>query len=173
MDEGFTLSQFHKLFSDDDACLDVIKMLKYPNGIYCPICKRITKHYKLDKRTAYTCKICRNQIYPLSGTIFEKTTTPLTVWFYAMFLMTHTRADLSVKQLQRELGVTYKTAWRMYQSIQTLMRQNKGDLLFRGVEIKQQTKPEVADQNKTHKWTFFKRLEIKVVLKQETSDSTD
>lgn len=108
---------------------------------------------------AYSCKLCRNHIYPLVGTIFERTTTPLRVWFFALFIMTCTRADISITQLQRELGVTYKTAWRMYTNIKTLMEQNGGDLLKNPNEV-----------NKLLKWTFFNKIELKVVEK-ETNES--
>jgi transposase len=160
MSEIFTLSQFNSLFPDDDTCLDKIKKLKFPKGVHCISCKKTTLHYKVKNRTAYTCKICRKQIYPLANTLFDKTTTPLRLWFYAMYLMTQTRADISAKKLQRELGVTYKTAWRMYTRIYKLMEQNNGDLLAKISET----------DNKGHKWVFFKRLTFSVVeTKKESS----
>jgi hypothetical protein len=63
-------------------------------------------------------------ISPMAGTIFEKTTTPLRLWFYAMYLMSATRCGISAKQIQRETGVTYKTAWRMFKQIRTLMSED-------------------------------------------------
>jgi transposase-like protein len=60
----------------------------------------------------------------MAGTIFEKTTTPLSLWFYAMYLMSATRCGISAKQIQRETGVTYKTAWRMFKQIRTLMSED-------------------------------------------------
>jgi transposase-like protein len=63
-------------------------------------------------------------IQPTAGTIFHKSSTSLHLWFYAMYLMTSTRCGISSKQLERELGVTYKTAYRMTQKIrQQLMTQ--------------------------------------------------
>jgi len=78
--------------------------------------------------------------------------------------MTHTRGEITVKQLQRELGVTYKTAWRMYKSIRKLMTQNNSDLLHEKSE-------DVDDdgKNKIHKWVFFKHFEISVVEKDDTN----
>lgn len=159
MNQSFLFSQFLSRFPSDDVCLDEISRLRYPKGVFCVKCKKITKHYRVKKRTAYSCKLCRNHIYPLVGTIFERTTTPLRVWFFALFIMTCTRADISITQLQRELGVTYKTAWRMYTNIKTLMEQNGGDLLKNPNEV-----------NKLLKWTFFNKIELKVVEK-ETNES--
>lgn len=119
--EKFTLSDFLNRYSSSDKCLEEIKNLKFPDGITCKTCKKVTKHYKIKGRKQYACSICGSHIAPLSGTIFEKTTTPLTSWFYAMFLMINTRAGVSAKQLQREIGVTYKTAWRIFHQIRKLM----------------------------------------------------
>lgn len=152
MTGNFTLSQFNLLYPNDDVCLDKIKKLKHPKGVLCISCKKVTQHYKVKKRTAYTCKICRNQIYPLKDTLFEKSSTPLRLWFYVMYLMVATRADISAKQIQRELGVTYKTAWRMRTGLMKLMEQNGGDLLAKATE----------NENTIHKWVFFKRFTFSV-----------
>src|SRR5438105_5172668 len=117
----FTLQEFDQRFSNDDSCLDEIFKLRYPNGADCVTCKKVTKYYKLKGRKAYSCEFCRTQTHPLAGTIFEKTTTPLKLWFHGLFLMTQTRSGISAKQLERMLGVTYKTAWRMWKQIRTLM----------------------------------------------------
>src|SRR5215210_8934728 len=93
----------------------------YPDGIECRSCEVVTKHHRLTKRKAYSCDRCGTHVYPLAGTIFEKSRTPLKSWFYAMFLMSVTRCGISAKQLERETGVTYKTAWRMFKQIRTLM----------------------------------------------------
>jgi transposase len=156
MDEKFSFSKFHKSFSQDDICLEKIKNIRYPRGLFCTTCKKRTRHYRIASRMAYTCKICRNQIYPLKGTIFEKTTTPLSVWFYCLFLMTQSRGKISIKQIQRELGVTYKTAWRMYQKTHLLMEQNNADLL---TEV----------EEKVRKWIFFNKIQLTVVEKQDAS----
>src|SRR3990167_8543248 len=109
MIEKFSLGTFLRKYKNDDACLAHIVSIKFPNGIYCVLCKTIAKFYKVKGRPVYQCS-CGYQVSPLAGTIFEKTTTPLQFWFYAMFVMTQTRSGVSARQLQRELGVTYKTA---------------------------------------------------------------
>lgn len=153
MRSTFTYTQFSALFPDDESCLDEIRRLRYPKGIFCSFCNKKTIHYNVKGRTSYLCKKCRTHIYPLKGTIFEKTTTPLRVWFYAFFLMIHTRSHISIIQLQKELGVTYKTAWRIYKLTRKLMEQKNGDLLSDTI-------------NNVHRWVFFNKIEFKVVEKR-------
>lgn len=135
MPTKFTLQNFLNLYSSNEQCLEKIKQVCYPDGITCTKCQKVTNHYKIKDRLQYVCSKCGTHLAPLSGTIFEKSSTPLTSWFYAMFVMTKTRSGISAKQLQRELGVTYKTAWRMFKQIRMLMAQTGGNLLFGDVEI--------------------------------------
>ena len=116
----YTIADFNRQFPDDDACLEWLKTCLYPNGILCKSCGKVTNHSKLSKLPVYSCNRCGNHVHPMVGTIFERSRTPLTSWFYAIFLMSATRCGISAKQLQRELGVTYKTAWRMFKEIRTL-----------------------------------------------------
>lgn len=117
----YTIKQFNKQFPNDDACLEFIFQARYPEGAYCLTCHKITKHYRRTGRKTYNCEFCGNAISPTAGTIFHKSPTPLRSWLYAMFLMASTRCGISAKQLERELGVTYKTAWRMFRQIRSLM----------------------------------------------------
>jgi transposase len=154
MKQEFKLSSLSYLFPSDEACLEEIKKLKYPRGINCKKCNKITKHYKLNKRNSYSCEFCRNQVYPLKDTIFEKSTTPLRLWFYAMYLMTNTWGRIPIVKLQKELGVTYKTAWRISKAIKMLMAQNNADLL--------------TESKKVFSWKIFGALEFKVEQKKKT-----
>jgi transposase len=124
----YMIHHFNADFPDDNACLDVIRDMIYPDGIVCRTCERVTKHHRLNGRKAYSCDRCGTHVYPLAGTIFEKSRTPLKSWFYAMFLMSVTRCGISAKQLERELGVTYKTAWRMFKQIRSLLGEDVGPL---------------------------------------------
>jgi len=118
----YTFRQFDQDFPTDDACLEQIKEQRFPQGIsFCEKCRKSRKHYRVHGRTAYACETCGNHIYPLVGTIFEKSSTPLKTWFHAMYLMGSTRCGISAKQIQRETGVTYKCAWRMFTLIRKLM----------------------------------------------------
>jgi len=108
-------------FPDDDACLAWLVDYLYPEGIYCPVDKKIAPHHKMRTRRSYSCELCGHHVHPTADTIFHKSSTPLTLWFYAIYLMSATRAGISAKQLERELGVTYKTAWRMFHQIRKMM----------------------------------------------------
>src|ERR1700731_2780963 len=91
----YTINDFNRQFPDDAACLEHLKE---------------HKHYRIKGRPVYSCDHCGTQISPMAGTIFEKSTTSLRLWYYAMYLMASTRCGISAKQIQRETGVTYKTA---------------------------------------------------------------
>lgn len=130
----YTLKQFNEKYPNDNVCLDRIFEGRYPNGIECPICKKTTKYYRRIGRKSYACEFCGNEIFPTAGTIFDHSSTSLRSWFYAMFLMANTRCGISAKQLQRELGVTYKTAWRMFTQIRSLMDE-KQDKMSGTVEV--------------------------------------
>ncbi len=119
----YTFNQFDQDFPTDDACLESIKEQRFPGGVTdCHKCnQKPKKHYRVKGRTAYACETCGNHIYPLAGTIFEKSSTSLRIWFHAMYLIGSTRCGISAKQIQRETGVTYKTAWRMFKQIRKLM----------------------------------------------------
>jgi transposase len=120
--QKYTLNQFNADFPTDDACLDYIMEQRFPGRITtCAKCEVERKHYRAKGRTAYACDHCGNHIYPLAGTIFEHSSTSLRLWFHAMFQMGSTKCGISAKQIQRETGVTYKTAWRMFKQIRTLM----------------------------------------------------
>ena len=120
----FTVHQFNQMFHDEETCLDAVRDMLYPEGIVCRSCQEVTAHYRLKGRKAYSCQYCGTQVYPLAGTIFEKSSTPLKSWFYAMYLMASTRTGISAKQLERELGVTYKTAWRMFKQIRSILNED-------------------------------------------------
>lgn len=121
----YTIKEFNQQFPDDEACLEFIFKARYPNGVFCPKCQKETAHYRIKSKPVFSCEFCGNQVSPMVNTIFHKSPTPLRSWFYAMFLMSSTRCGISAKQLQRELGVTYKTAWRMFTQIRSIMAETQ------------------------------------------------
>lgn len=116
-----TYSRFLELFPDNDACVEYLKAKFFPDGAECPGCNKATKFHRVRGRAAYSCQYCRHQVYPTAGTIFHKSTTSLQLWFWAIFLMSSTRCGISAKQLEREIGVTYPTAHRMFKQIRSLL----------------------------------------------------
>ena len=122
-----TVQQFFKQFHDDEACLAHLFDVRFGQGHICPKCERKAQWYRIKAERAYSCQWCGNHLHPTVGTPFEKSRTSLQLWFYAIFLFTTTRHGVSAKELQRQLGVTYKTAWRMGHEIRKHMAAVDGD----------------------------------------------
>lgn len=119
--------QFFNQFPNDDACLEHLFNVRFGQGYVCPKCQRAAKWYRLQSEQAYSCQWCGHHLHPMVGSIFEKSRTPLQLWFYAIFLFTTSKHGVSAKELQRQLGVTYKTAWRMASLIRDHMAAIDGD----------------------------------------------
>lgn len=119
--------QFFAKFPNDETCLEHLFNVRFGQGHVCPKCEREAKWYRLTNEQAYSCQWCGHHIHPMVGSIFEKSRTPLQLWFYAIFLFTTSRHGVSGKELQRQLGVTYKTAWRMAALIREHMAAIDGD----------------------------------------------
>jgi len=133
----YTLKDFQRQFPNDTVCLEWLRNRLYPEGIYCEKCEAVTKHHRVVSRPSYSCDRCGHHVHPTAGTIFHKSPTPLTTWFYAIYLMAQTRCGISAKQIQRETGVTYKTAWRMFKQIRSMLEEDATPLggKGKGVEI--------------------------------------
>ena len=123
----YTYQQFQAEYPTDDACLDKIMSMKFGEKSHCPGCGAETKFHRITKRRAYVCQLCGHHVYPCVGTPFEKSRTSLQKWFYAMYLFTATKHGVPAKELERQLGVTYKTAWRIAHELRKLMAQANGD----------------------------------------------
>ena len=124
MAKQLTTAQFFRQFPDDEACLAHLFAVRFGQGFACPSCERPSRWYRIKAERAYSCQWCGHHLHPTVGTLFEQTRTPLQLWFYAIHLFTTTRHGVSGKELERQLGVTYKTAWRMA----TLIRQHMADV---------------------------------------------
>jgi transposase-like protein len=127
--------EFTKRFPTDDACLEYLWRARYSldgEHAVCPkegIERTFRKYQMSNRNTSWTCTGCGLHVHPTAGTIFHKSSTDLRLWFYAMYIMASTRCGVSAKQLERELGVTYKTAWRMFSMIRNqLMTQDETTL---------------------------------------------
>jgi transposase-like protein len=117
----YKVADLHREFPNEDACLEYIKEQRWPNGVTrCGKCNIERKHSRVSGRTAYACDHCGNHIYPLQGTVFARSATSLKTWFYVMYLLASAGCGISAKRIQRETGVTYKTAWRILRHLQQL-----------------------------------------------------
>lgn len=122
-----SLAEHIAQFPDDAACLDYLWRARFaPDGEHatCPKCEqvRVFRRYTTAQgRHSWTCTRCGHHVHPTAGTIYARSSTPLHLWFYAQYLMASTGCSLSAKQLERELGVTYKTAWRIADRIRTVL----------------------------------------------------
>ena len=123
MTQYLTAAQFLQQFPEE-SCLEHLFDVRFGQGFECPRCERESKWFRLKAERAYSCQWCGHHLHPTVGTPFEKTRTPLQLWFYAIHLVTQSRDGVSAKELERQLGVTYKTAWRMAK----LIRQHLADV---------------------------------------------
>ncbi|MCL4406246.1 MAG: hypothetical protein M1586_01030 [Patescibacteria group bacterium] len=122
----YTIDDFKKEFTTDQDCMNYIIRTRYMEK----------KLYPIKGRPSVYAQAGRNakQVSPLAGTIFNKSDTPLHLWFYAIFLLTTSKNGVSAKELQRHLGVTYKCAWRITHRIRRGLI-DKGISLFGTVKV--------------------------------------
>ncbi len=125
--KGATIREFQKRFPDEDTCLNHLMRIRYGERLTCFKCQKQATYYRVKSRRAFECEHCGFQVYPTAGTPFEKTRTSLRDWFYVMFLFCASRNGVAAKEVQRQLGVTYKTAWRMCNLIRKYMGYVDGD----------------------------------------------
>lgn len=127
MAKMFTVQDFFKRFPDDDACLEHLMQIRFGTELDCPKCGKHGNFTRVRKIPAFQCAWCGHHIHPMVGTPFEKSRTPLQKWFYAMYLFTTSRHGVPAKELQRQLSVTYKCAWRMGHEIRKYLGKVDGD----------------------------------------------
>ena len=118
--DKFSFSDLTINFGKESQCLDYLFQLKYGEVKACPKCGKAFNYSRVAERRNYQCNHCNNVISPCAGTIFNKSETPLTSWFYAIFLFSVSKNGVSAMEMQRHIKVTYKTAWRMCNQIRKL-----------------------------------------------------
>lgn len=136
-DSSYSLMELMREFPDDKTCLDWLWRNRYSDDgthAHCSKCGQTRKFHRVASRPSYSCDHCGLHIHPTAGTIFHKSATSLHLWFYAMYLMTSTRCGISAKQIERELGVTYKTAWRIAHLIRNVLMERDDKPLTGDVE---------------------------------------
>lgn len=122
-----TLRQFQDRFPTEESCLEHLMRVRFGDRHDCEKCGKNAHFYRVAKRRSYACEYCGHQVYPTAGTPFDRTRTPLRDWFHVMFMFTTSRNGVAAKEVERQLGVTYKTAWRMCHEIRKYMAAVDGD----------------------------------------------
>ena len=125
--------EFSKLFSNEQDCIDYFIKIRYPNGINCNHCKSDKVYYTKNQPRLFQCISCKNHFSIFKDTIFEKSDTDLRKWFYAIHLFLNSKKGISGYQLQREIGVTYKCAWRILKKIREAMSNSETKDMFNGM----------------------------------------
>jgi transposase len=125
--KGPNIQEFNRRFPDEDTCLNHLMRIRFGERLTCFKCQKEATYYRTKGRRSFTCEHCGYQVYPTAGTPFESTRTPLRDWFYVMFLFCASRNGVAAKEIERQLGVTYKTAWRMCRLIRQYMGYVDGD----------------------------------------------
>ena len=127
----YTIKDFKAQFPTDDICLDYLLGVRFGGKEgKCPACGKVANFSRVQGRKTYACSWCGKHVSPTANTIFHKSETPLTSWFYAIFLMSQAKNGVAATEIERMVGVTYKTAYRMMHQIRKLMEQ--GPSLFEG-----------------------------------------
>lgn len=121
--EKYTIKDLQANFPTDNVALEFIF-----NTLHSKECSCGGTYKKVSKRKQYQCSKCRFQIAPTAGTIFHKSDTPLTTWFYALFVLSNAKSGISAKELERQIGVTYKCAYRMLKQIREALTQDSDKL---------------------------------------------
>jgi transposase-like protein len=116
-----TFIELMKKFPTEDSVIEYFLTIRYPNGVCCNHCGSTKVYQEHGRRKVFSCNDCKSTFSPFKGTIFEKSSTDLRKWMFAIHLFLNGKKGISGLQLQREIGVTYKTAWRMLQQIRLAM----------------------------------------------------
>jgi len=130
-----SLLQFQSEFATEEACQQYLAACRWPDGFVCPRCGH--RHaYNIEKQRLWQCAACRHQVSLTSGTVLHNTRTPLTVWFWAAYLMTTDKRGVSAVLLQRQLGLSrYETAWMMLHKLRRAMVNAAREPLHGEVEV--------------------------------------
>ena len=141
-------------FQDADKAREYLEALRWPNGVVCPHCGSVGSHYKLQGKATrpgvYKCADCSAQFTVTVGTVFERSKIALNVWLQAVHMMCASKKGVSAKQLERMLGVTYKTAWFMAHRIREAMTTTPGGMLGGGSGVVEVDETYWGNKNKKY-----------------------
>jgi transposase-like protein len=151
-------------FCDEAKCRRYIEQLRWPRGPECPKCES-TKVYRLENRPLLLCASCEHQFSATAGTIFHDTHLPLTKWFLATMLLCESKKGMSACQIQRSLGVSYKTAWYLCHRIRAAMLEVAPEKLGGTVEV-----DETYVAGKKRRWRPKGEVSVVIGIRQRNGD---
>jgi transposase-like protein len=128
------LVDVNRMFPTDDKCRELLTRLRWPEGVRCPRCNMAVVELETEK-TLYYCKACDYQFSVTAGTVFNDSHLPLTKWFLATLLLCEAKKGMSACQIQRTIGVSYKTAWYLCHRIRASMVESQKPMLDGKVEM--------------------------------------
>ena len=121
-------------YSTDEKCRELLTRLRWPSGVKCVRCSAPAAELETEKKLYY-CKGCDYQFSATAGTVFNDSHLPLTKWFMATLLLCEAKKGMSACQVQRTLGISYKTAWFLCHRIRHAMVEVNRPLLGGKVEM--------------------------------------
>ncbi len=160
-----TYREFVTMFPDNTACADFLARLRWPGGFICPACKTNSIPWN-ESRSRLACPACRHQTSVSTGTIFDKTRTPLTTWFEAAWHVTTAKNGMSAKTLDHTLGASYRVAWMMLQRFRVAMVNAERKPLSGDVEVDEALVGGVQEGGKRGRGTTKSIVAIAVEIRQ-------
>jgi len=129
-----TIFEFNQWFPNEDACIKFMIQSRWPDGFVCPRCG-FNQYYWKEARKLLQCKQCRYQTSVTAGTIMHRSKMPLTMWFQAAYQVTTSTPGKSALQFQRQVGVSYETAFTMLHKLRAAMVRPRRDMLSGLIEV--------------------------------------
>ncbi len=163
MRDAINLTDLIRDFGDDEACRRYVEALRWRKGVTCPRCEKPAT--AIANRFQYDCDACHYQFSVTSGTIFHDTHLPLTKWFLATYLLCESKKGMSACQIQRTLGISYKTAWYLCHRIRAAMLEVAPEPLDGTVEIE-----ETYVGGKKRRWRAKSNKQVVIGIRQRNGD---
>lgn len=135
---GMSLNQFLAQYGEEQQCESALESLRWPRGFKCPKCgsSRYCSYRRGRRVKVFQCGHCRAQTTLTEGTIFHSSKLPLTTWFQAMFFLTQSKNNVSILELMRLIGVSYRAAWRLkHKLMQSMYEREQTTMLSERVEV--------------------------------------
>jgi transposase-like protein len=132
--KGLSLPEFMKRYGTDKQCEAALVAARWPAGYECPRCGGRRYSPTFNGRQLWECmdRACRYQCSSISGTVFQDTKLPLSLWFMALYLMTQAKNTVSALEMKRALGVSYPTALLMKHKLMQVMLEREAERRLSG-----------------------------------------